>query len=842
MTVRMYKALLQKRRAGDVKFGTFDPTARPESAKNVPSRGLGNSRATPSRDRGRGRGAQQLNNDNPNCIPVRGRGRGRGVPNFGNNENPNCIPVRGRGRGSQNFESYDNPNCVPINNRGRGHARGSRVFGMVNVENNFGFGGFSDDWNNMPDPDYVGYGCDFDMPMFDPSFGSDFDMPMPMQEPFFQDPYGYPSMFRPISTGRFDSNRGPRGRGRGRGRGGPPDFPVSNPMFAGNQLRRGWGNKISQTPGRGRPFNRGGRGGVKRPEENVTGTEGKVEAVKKNEENQNDPDEAPAPAPGWGNKFVKTPPPPRPPLIPEQDPNQGHSTEDIQNFFTKALRGMNPTGWVAEMGRRKGWFVHGKEGSEGHGRFRKRVYNYSLTVRNMNTEGHGLKKKDAKNTAFRLMAIKFGEEFGFLPTLSKPSETAIAPAMKSSETATPPKPSSAAAVDYSVKASPAVQENPNSFAALAVAPPSNTGSDLPPIPNHIPYFSAEALVTIPCHPVVAFSDLCKKLNYEIPQYVVVKEERIAKIGIYWKYDFITRVSLTRRQQTKMFYGKANTKKDSKNQAAAAGYFGLTASLTPHPSTEAGGRKIAVLGSAVPLPAPPAVRQHPLAVAVVTPTLAPAPKPTPTPTPAPTPTPTPAPTSTPRIVPTPRLAPTPAPTPSSLPGARRAVGSSPVQPQAQPGSSSVSQQLQQSGAGPSSTNNIKNSTQKPQQKEQTLDDCIHDFENFLTDLEADVKKKSKPIAASSERSRRKTRSVSRSRSRSRRRSRSRSRYRSRSRHRRSRSRSKSYERRYRSPSRERGRYRGRERSIERYSSGHYDDYYDEFSSRHRRTEDRRAGRY
>ena len=229
MTVRMYKALLLKRRAGDVKFGTFDPTARPESAKNIPSRGLGNSRATPSHDRGRGRGAQQLNSDNPNCIPVRGRGRGRGVPNFGNNENPNCIPVRGRGRGrgSQNFESYDNPNCVPINNRGRGHARGSRVFGMVNVENNFGFGGFSDDWNNIPDPDYMGYGCDFDMPMFDPSFGSDFDMPMPMQEPFFQDPYGYPSMFRPISTGRFDSNRGPRGRGRGRGRGGPPDFPVT---------------------------------------------------------------------------------------------------------------------------------------------------------------------------------------------------------------------------------------------------------------------------------------------------------------------------------------------------------------------------------------------------------------------------------------------------------------------------------------------------------------------------------------------------------------------------------------------------------------------------------------
>ena len=75
VTVRMYKALLQKRRAGDVKFGTFDPTAsaKTESAKKVSSisrGGRGNSNATPSRGRGqgRGRGGQQFVNNNENRI------------------------------------------------------------------------------------------------------------------------------------------------------------------------------------------------------------------------------------------------------------------------------------------------------------------------------------------------------------------------------------------------------------------------------------------------------------------------------------------------------------------------------------------------------------------------------------------------------------------------------------------------------------------------------------------------------------------------------------------------------------------------------------------------------
>ena len=93
-----------------------------------------------------------------------------------------------------------------------------------------------------------------------------------------------------------------------------------------------------------------------------------------------------------------------------------------------------------------------------------------------------------------------------------------------------------------------------------------------------------------------------------------------------------RVALTRGLETKVYYGKSITKKEAKNQAAAAAYFGVTglsdvmgpvksrSSLqTLVESTEkikssvkesieqasgdCGGTRIAVLGSAVPLPAP-----------------------------------------------------------------------------------------------------------------------------------------------------------------------------------------------------------------------------------------------
>ena len=725
------------------------------------------------------------------------------------------------------MDNNDNPNCIPIRGRGTFRGRGRGLFGVVNIENNLGFGSFNDDWS-MAGP------------------GGEFQMMRPMSDPFFEEGFNDFNMIPPNFRGRFNNIRGQRGvrgrgRGRGRGLGGPGmDFhqfmngggnaPVINPMFVG-QCQRGWGTKFVKTPDRGK---RGGA--IKRPAPAPTNV-----VTQKINENQNSVGGAPAtanPTPEHNNisKPLKAAPNISPaPSVPVQDMNQGHSQDDIQGFFSRSLRGMNPTGWVTEMARRKGWFVHGLEGSEG--KFPKQLFNYSLKLNTLASVGYGTKKKDAKNISFRIMAIKLGEEFGMLPPLSKPS--AEPPKEKTVSVAVKPnKPSASnSEVNPSIgqTATAPVICNPNT---LATSKPPTDGA---PVPDGIQHFSAGQMVTIPGHPVVALSDLCKKLHYGGPQYVCVKEEKVAKIGIYWKFDFTTRVTICRGQETRIFYGKAATKKDSKNQAAAAGYFGLAgprheaggsqiSTLGTEVGgrqisvlgTEAGGRQISVLGSAVPLPAPPI-----LPTTLVMPA---------------------------KIIPVAQIKPTNVISTASVVSA---AGTSTVSSSSRPQSASVTaassmnltptasqNHIQTTNSQPKTVPPVSSNSNKSQKKEPTLDDCLHDFENFLSGLEADVNKRAKTSAtAQSSRSRRKTRSASRSRSRSRRRSRSRSGYRSR--HRRSRSRSGSYDRRYRSRSREReSRYRGRdrERSVERYnSSRHYDDYYDDYDVTQRRMEDRR-GRY
>ena len=121
--------------------------------------------------------------------------------------------------------------------------------------------------------------------------------------------------------------------------------------------------------------------------------------------------------------------------------------------------------------------------------------------------------------------------------------------------------------------------------------------------------------------------------YKTPQYSCVREEKIGKIGMYWKLEYTMRVALTKARppETQIFYGKSIVKKEAKSQAAAAAYFSITgmidvmgptmsrsklrdlvksteqikSSVTKQiqQSSESSGRQIAVLGSSVPLPAP-----------------------------------------------------------------------------------------------------------------------------------------------------------------------------------------------------------------------------------------------
>ena len=121
--------------------------------------------------------------------------------------------------------------------------------------------------------------------------------------------------------------------------------------------------------------------------------------------------------------------------------------------------------------------------------------------------------------------------------------------------------------------------------------------------------------------------------YKTPQYSCVREEKIGKIGMYWKLEYTMRVALTKARppETQIFYGKSIVKKEAKSQAAAAAYFSITgmidvmgptmsrsklrdlvksteqikSSVTKQiqQESDSSGRQIAVLGSSVPLPAP-----------------------------------------------------------------------------------------------------------------------------------------------------------------------------------------------------------------------------------------------
>ena len=245
------------------------------------------------------------------------------------------------------------------------------------------------------------------------------------------------------------------------------------------------------------------------------------------------------------------------------------------------------------------------------------------------------------------------------------------------------------------------------------------------------------------HPVIVLSDTCKRLAYKTPQYACVREEKVGKIGIYWKLEYTMRVALTKGLETKVYYGKSITKKEAKNQAAAAAYFGMTGlSDVMGPvksrsslkalveSTEKikssvkesiqqasdGGSRIAVLGSAVPLPAPST-----LSVA--------------------------APSSF-----------TASESSSLDDPATKATVTDQVNMMIKERNEKLKEEKvnEDPKEGTSGKTDLLKSSSKSK-KDGTLDDELDKFENFLTDLESDVKKEKEKSKKSKKRSRSRSRS-------------------------------------------------------------------------------------
>ena len=318
-------------------------------------------------------------------------------------------------------------------------------------------------------------------------------------------------------------------------------------------------------------------------------------------------------------------------LPPPPPPEPSHEQPVLDKFFKSVLREMNPIAWVTETSKQKRWFVHGVESSKGT--LKRRTFFYTVTINDMTTVGRGPKKKEAKADAFKQMAIKLGEYLCYLPLLPKPKVE-----QPSSTTAATTTTDAAAKVTKEgVKGPLEAAPVTSVYTAPGAAVPGAALSaydDIRAVPDRIRVFTAHEVAQIEGHPVIALNDVCKKLLYRVPQYACVKEEVVGKIGIYSKMEYTTRVAVTKGQENKMFYGVAATKKESKNQAAVAGYFGITGLgdvLVPEPTSgtstshltklvrtttkiqdkvsrtiqqqQDGGSKIAVLGSAVPLPAP-----------------------------------------------------------------------------------------------------------------------------------------------------------------------------------------------------------------------------------------------
>jgi len=304
-----------------------------------------------------------------------------------------------------------------------------------------------------------------------------------------------------------------------------------------------------------------------------------------------------------------------------------------EDFLTKQLKMSHPTGWVKEAASKRQWTVQEKQSTSGQPN--NRGFHFTVTVEeHLVTNGVAKKKKDAKNKAYHAMALKFGEVFkllspqpgtdrqelnGQIEKLLKKPKPKISSAKESvpklSTDPVPPQisPGSSSSLPSSqpkIETPKQIIKTPESKNTKAIPAPlpsnpiGNTITCKVDIPSDIKEYSQLQIQSIPGHPVVALGDMLRSLKYGAPVFLCVKEERISKIGIYCKWMFTMRVSTTKGKESKEYFGKATTKKGAKNQAAAAAYFALSGHVpAPEPPSPPEGRKISVIGSAVPLPVP-----------------------------------------------------------------------------------------------------------------------------------------------------------------------------------------------------------------------------------------------
>ena len=176
----------------------------------------------------------------------------------------------------------------------------------------------------------------------------------------------------------------------------------------------------------------------------------------------------------------------------------------VDHFFSTELGPRNPTAWVTQEAKRKHWFVAGKEGCTGQ--VHNRTFSYELSIAEISATvtATAKKKKDAKASAYKLMAIKLGEA---LKLLLPQSGASIEEAQKTS----PP-----SAVQSKFSASVGQKAVPGT----AACPPSAISlvNHRPEMPRQITRYTAEQIAALPGHPVIAFHDVSRDQGFCTPTY------------------------------------------------------------------------------------------------------------------------------------------------------------------------------------------------------------------------------------------------------------------------------------------------------------------------------------